>query len=105
MYLNGNGVERSPAKAMQFLREGRERGDAKASTLIGLMYMNGNGVEQNVEKARELLQEAQGCGDDQASTQLGVMYLKGNGNPNAAIHVFKDGVPISNPTWISIFDN
>lgn len=37
--------------------------------------------------------------------RMAMMYLKGNGNPNAAIHVFKDGVPISNPTWNSIFDN
>jgi TPR repeat protein len=54
MYLEGECVEKDPAKAAEWFRKAAEQGLAGSLTTLALMYEEGNGVEKDPEQARRL---------------------------------------------------
>lgn len=53
MYLRGEGVTRSYAKAWVWLSRGAEQGDAESYNGLGVIYQQGLGVDKNMKKAAE----------------------------------------------------
>ena len=49
-YAKGDGVEKDPAKAMQWYIRAAENGDTDVMIKIGDMYNCGNGVNKNQKK-------------------------------------------------------
>jgi TPR repeat protein len=52
-YKNGNGVEKSAEKAVEWYMCAAEHGNAKAMRYLGRCYENGYGVEKSAKKAVE----------------------------------------------------
>ena len=52
-YLNGTGVERSPAKGMDWLQKAADAGSYKAAEALGVAYEIGFGVESDALKATQ----------------------------------------------------
>ena len=64
-YEFGKGVEKDPAKAVEWYRKAAEKGDATGQLAIGLCYEVGKGVEKDPVKAVEWYRKAAekgGCG-------------------------------------------
>ena len=79
MYANGQGVEQSYEKAVEWYRKVADQGYAVAQCNLGYMYSNGHGVEQSYEKAVEWYRKAADQGNAAAQYNLGGMYQYGHG--------------------------
>src|SRR5215831_3360658 len=51
MYDQGQGVQQSDAKAMEWYERAAQQGEPRAQYNLGLMYLNGQGVPQDLVKA------------------------------------------------------
>ena len=80
MYLNGDGVERDFAKALEWNLKAAEQGNAFAQNRLGNTYCFGyGGIERNYVKAVEWYRKAAEQGNAFAQRNLGEMYESGNG--------------------------
>ena len=65
MYLEGDGVEKDPAKAFELYKiVADETNDADALFILGRMYLEGDGVEKDLAKAFEFIGRAADAGDE-----------------------------------------
>jgi TPR repeat protein len=89
--MEGDGVPRDPARAVELVRPHAEAGHAEAQFLLGLAYGNGQGVEKDRDTAISWYRRA--AAQDQAHAQflLGLASLRGDGtekDPNKAAEWF-----------------
>jgi len=78
-YYRGDGVEKSEAEAVRWLRPAAEQGFAGAQSLIGYAYASGGGVAKDEAEAVLWYRRAGAQGDVEAQNNLGVMYANGLG--------------------------
>ena len=71
MFYNGQGVEQSYKKAVEYYTLAAEQGDAVAQCNLGNMFYNGEGVEQSCPIARKWWTKAANQGQEDA-----INYLK-----------------------------
>jgi TPR repeat protein len=79
LYIQGWGVERDLAKAVDLFRQAAKHGLRAAENNLGEMYMQGAGVEQDYAEAYKWYLKAAQKGDDEAQNNLGVLYVGGFG--------------------------
>ena len=79
LYRNGQGVEQSHEKAVEWWNKSAEQGNATAQSVLGICYANGQGVEKAFEKAVEWYTKAVEQGDAVAQCNLGECYEYGHG--------------------------
>ncbi|KAG0318869.1 hypothetical protein BGZ99_005385 [Dissophora globulifera] len=79
IYLNGTGVKKDYAKAMELFLKASDSGDSDAMFSIGEMYNSGHGVEQDYCKAMEWFVKASEGGVIKALVTIGKMFLNGHG--------------------------
>ena len=79
MYLNGQGVGRDDAQALQWFRRAAGQGHALARTNLGYLYETGRGVRQNDSEAVRWYRLAAAQGEVNAQNNLGNMYFNGRG--------------------------
>ena len=81
LYLNGCGVDRDYAKAMELAQKAADGGADIGYVMLGNMYKNGNGVDQDGKKALEYYEKAAESDEWQAKNNgllcIGVLYEKG----------------------------
>ena len=78
-HMDGDGVPRDPARAVELVRPHAEAGHAEAQFLLGLAYGSGQGVEKDRATAVGWYRRA--AAQDQAHAQLllGLALLRGDG--------------------------
>jgi hypothetical protein len=79
MYFLGQGVDRDPQKAIEWLRKSADHGLAISAFQLGMCYQQGFGVKREEKKSIEWLRKAADLGEDRASTELGWAYANGVG--------------------------
>jgi TPR repeat protein len=58
MYLEGECVDKDPAKAVEWFQKAADQGLVGSLTTLAMMYEEGKGVEQDIDKANELYRAA-----------------------------------------------
>jgi hypothetical protein len=92
-YLDGKGVEKDPAMAVEWYRKAAERGNPEAEFRIASLYAAGIGVRQDLERAVHWYQLAAASGVVFAKVDLGVAYYHGAGvrkNDSTARALFEE---------------
>lgn len=79
--LNGSGVERDYAKALEHFRKAARYGSTDAVFSIGFMYYQGAGVAQDYAEALKWLTQAAAVHNGPAQLLLGRMHQYGEGVP------------------------
>jgi hypothetical protein len=79
MLINGLGVAKDYAKAVDWLRKGAEQGDAKSQAYLGYCYENAWGVALDYQKAQDLYRKAANAGNLFAQYNFGMLFLNGFG--------------------------
>lgn len=79
LYDNGQGVEQSREKAVEWYTKAAEQGNATAQCILGSCYHDGLIVKQSYEKAVEWYTKAAEQGDATAQGILGDCYDSGQG--------------------------
>ncbi len=79
MALRGDGVERNPDQAMDWMRRTAENGDRDAQYALGLLLDRGFGVPRGGDEAVRWFTRAANAGHVAAQTQLGVAFYEGLG--------------------------
>ena len=83
-FLEGRGVERDHAKAVEWLRRAAEQGDVGGQRNLALCCYEGWGVPQDQEEAARWYEKAAGQGDADAQDMLSWIRRAG-GNPAGAV--------------------
>ena len=80
MYDNGDGVEKSPVRAVSWTRKAAIKGDPEAETMLGLAYARGiGGLGKSLLEARKWFTKAAENGDVNAMQFLSGMIMDGEG--------------------------
>ena len=79
VYKNGQGVEQSYEKTIEYYTLAIQNGDPNAMFDLAVMYHHGQGVTKSIEKALELYTQAANQGHATSQCDVGVMYYNGNG--------------------------
>lgn len=79
MYLNGRGVEKSDAKALQCFEKAAVKGDGVAQYCLGVMYEYGQGIKENSKIAIGCYRKSAVRGYIDAQLRLAEIHLKGKG--------------------------
>jgi hypothetical protein len=79
IYINGLGVPRDDAQALQWLQQAASLKNPRAMTLIGVMYFRGRAVAQSYEQARRWYDSGAAMGDEQAVNNIGWLIEHGLG--------------------------
>jgi TPR repeat protein len=66
MYIEGNGVPKGAAKAVEWYRKGAEQGHRLAQYRLGNMYYHGDGVPKDLVQAHMWSNLAGSSGDERA---------------------------------------
>ncbi|MGJ4945783.1 trypsin-like serine protease [Bradyrhizobium sp. HKCCYLS1011] len=85
MQAFGWGVQRDPAKAIDWYRKAAEQGLAVAQHYLGVAYVNGEGVRPNDAEAARWLTRAAAQGFVPAQYMLALMTLNGRGVPKDVV--------------------
>jgi hypothetical protein len=84
-----------PARAVQILREGAEKGDVDSQKLLaailesGVAAKEGPGVAANPREALMWYEKAAQSGDNEALKRMGILYAVGRGTPRDADKAFE----------------
>jgi serine/threonine protein kinase len=78
-YLNGTGVKKDPAEALQWFQKSAAQGHAPAQNSLGSLYGRGEGVERNDREAVQWYRKAAEQENPLGQCNLGTMYLNGLG--------------------------
>ena len=100
-YKTGDGVDKDPAKAIEWYQKAAEAGDTTAMVNLGVSYKTGDGVDKDPAKAIEWYQEAAEAGDTTAMRFLGVSYKTGDGvdkDPAKAIEWYQKAAEAGDTT-------
>lgn len=76
-YFNGEGVQKDPAKAVEWFRRSAEQGNAKSKGWLGILYVQGVHLPREAVKGLELLRQSADEGDARAQGFLGLLYQVG----------------------------
>ncbi|MBF0620493.1 MAG: sel1 repeat family protein [Magnetococcales bacterium] len=79
MYLNGQGVDPDPAKAVHWFKLAAKQGITHAQHNLGTLYLKGIGVEQDAKEAVRWFKMAAKQGDPRSQHTLGSLYFEGTG--------------------------
>ena len=79
LYLQGRGVARDEAMAINLLESAVAAGDPSAQRALGMLYLEGRGVQEHPSMAAILLTEAARQGEMPAQARLGLLYRDGWG--------------------------
>lgn len=79
LYMDGRGVPRDGARALELFRVAAAAGHARAQNNLGLIYVRGEAVERDYVIAREWFERAAEQGLVQAYRNLSVIYQNGFG--------------------------
>lgn len=91
IYLNGDGVKKSPQKAIFWFQKASNK-SVVAIRKLAILYLKGIGVKQDFKKAEMLFKKGAKKGDIESIYNLAVMYEKGIGvksNLKEAIKLYK----------------
>lgn len=101
-YDKGIGTEQDRTKALPLFQEAAERGNARATFMLGLYVAEGlAGLQQNPEQAYELFRSAAIKGDAEAQCNLGTAFATGTGvtkDMNSAVVWFRASALQGNAT-------
>ena len=89
MYEAGDGVPRSDAEALTWLRRAADNGMPLAEARLGIKFASGDGVKQDGQMAVWLLDKAAGKGVSSAEIALGRIYAKGLDTPPGSVLAYK----------------
>ncbi|KAJ3337556.1 hypothetical protein HDU93_000847 [Gonapodya sp. JEL0774] len=78
-YMNGEGVEKDEAQAVNCYRQAAEQGKAPAQVALGGCYANGHGVEKDELEAVTWYRKAAVQDDTSGQVFLGGCYMNGQG--------------------------
>lgn len=78
-YIDGNGVPKDYAKAVNWLQKGAAQGDKDAQNRLGFLYGAGLGVPLNHAEAMKWFRKAAEQGQEFALYNIGWMYAEGLG--------------------------
>jgi TPR repeat protein len=81
MYVDGKGVTKDYAEALQWYRKAAEQGHVKAQFYLGEMYLRGQGTSEDYTEALQWIQKAAKQNDPRAEAALGYIYYNGKGVP------------------------
>jgi TPR repeat protein len=76
-YLDGSGVPKDPATALQLFKHASEGGHPLAPNNIGRLYFTGEGVKKDVGEAVTWYKLGAERGDSWAASNLGWIYTEG----------------------------
>lgn len=79
MYLNGFGVAKNEAEAINWILEAADNGNAEAQTLLGNAFFYGWGVRVDLNRSARWLRRAADQGYAKAQYDLGAYYANGFG--------------------------
>ncbi|KAL6047354.1 Sel1 domain protein repeat-containing protein [Balamuthia mandrillaris] len=99
-FYNGRGVERDPAKAVEYWQRAAELGNAKAQNRLAICYKNGEGVEKDYFRAIPLYEKAAEQGYRDAQYNLACEYKNGEvvpRNREKAIYWFRKAADQGDP--------
>ena len=78
-YLEGTGVVKDEAKALDFFRKSAEQGNADAQGMLGFCYANGQGVSKDEVEAVKWFLKSAAKGNSWGQYNLGDCYYNGEG--------------------------
>lgn len=81
LYLKGQGVDKNPALALQYLLKATNAGDRKAPRYVGIIYEFGYGAPVSYANAAKYYQIAAARQDITGACLLGSLYERGLGVP------------------------
>ena len=81
MYLDGRGVKKDYAKALEHLKIGAAKGNSDAQCNLGYMYEEGLGVTKNMPEAIKWYEKSEAQGNIYAQGSLAKLYFYGIGVP------------------------
>ena len=93
MYRTGDGVEKDPGLALDWLKKAADKGHPEAMYTIGTVYRTGDGVAANPALAAKWLKKAANAGYQEAKTDLALLEAEKAG-PDELIRLgrrFKTG--------------
>lgn len=79
LHLEGAGMRRDPAAAIEHFRKAAEQGQPAAALQLGIQYARGEGVEQNYVEAAQWYRRAAELGLPEGQYNLAFLYLRGLG--------------------------
>lgn len=79
--VNGRGMERDVAGALENFRRAADAGNNAALFNMGFMYLTGTGVEMDREEAVRYFNESASLGNPAAYNGLGILYFSGDVYP------------------------
>jgi len=83
-YENGDGVDQSFEKAMEWYSRAADGGDGESMYAIGELYLNGSGVDQSYDKAMDWYMKAVSIDEPMGLYGVAMMYEKGYGVEKSA---------------------
>jgi TPR repeat protein len=88
MYMDGKGVPRSYATAMQWFSRSAANGNSLGQNNLGGMYRDGKGVTRDYPKALTFFAAAAQQGNPAAQVNLGLMLMNGQGVQPDPVHAY-----------------
>jgi TPR repeat protein len=76
LYMEGQGVAKSPAEAMRWFRKAAEKGDAEAQNDVGFFHLMGIGVAPDREEGLRWLRKSAAHGEADAKAALQALGTK-----------------------------
>lgn len=89
MYVLGQGVEKDPAKAIEWYGKAAEQGQAESQHGLGLRLLWGDGTDKDPAKAAAWFTAAANQGVMDSAPWLGDMYWNGNGVAQDRVEAYK----------------
>ncbi len=88
MYMDGKGVKRDYAVAMQWFSRSASAGSSLGQNNLGGLYRDGKGVKPDYAKAATFFQAAAQQGNPAAQVNLGLMQMNGQGMRPDPVHAY-----------------
>ncbi|AKT42873.1 tetratricopeptide repeat protein [Chondromyces crocatus] len=79
LYMNGQGIERDPARAAEASKTACDGGEAAGCTQLGILTAEGTGVTKDVAASLQLFEKACNAAEAIGCGRLGRAYLTGDG--------------------------
>ena len=88
MYMDGKGVKRDYAVALQWFSRSASAGSSLGQNNLGGLYRDGKGVRPDYVKANTFFQAAAQQGNPAAQANLGLMEMNGQGMRVDPVHAY-----------------
>lgn len=100
LYLNGDGVAKNSARAVELLNQAADHGHAVAQQNLGVLYQYGEVVPRDYAKAKVWFEKAAETGNVDALVSLGDVYSRGLGtqvNEQLAFNWYMQAARLNSP--------